>query len=157
MFESPAKWRDFTSTFLSKLGGSTSAGPGGRKRAAKPNTGDIKIISQWIGVSLTFCMLKISAAFWFENILVSQMLSVIIHDCLFIAGRHNSEVFCMALPNLEPLPRFRFWPFNASSIKPSKPIAYPMCNTNHNDGDHEVLPSNFPRWFTLGFCDNATQ
>ena len=47
--------------------------------------------------------------------------------------------------------------YNGSSIKISKPIAYPMCNSNHYDSDHEVLPNNFPSWFTLCFCDNVAQ
>src|SRR5210317_1050414 len=46
---------------------------------------------------------------------------------------------------------------NGSSIKLTKPIAYPMCNSNHYDGDHEVFPYNFPSWFTLGFCDKVAQ
>jgi len=46
---------------------------------------------------------------------------------------------------------------NASGIKVTKPVAYPMCNANYYDGDYEVFPNNFPGWFTLGFCDNVAQ
>ncbi len=42
-------------------------------------------------------MLEIHEVFWFENILVSRMISAIIYDCLFIADLHNPIKFKISI------------------------------------------------------------
>jgi len=49
------------------------------------NFTDTKAISQVFGDFKCLNTLEIYKVFWFENILVSQMISAIIHNCFFIA------------------------------------------------------------------------